>query len=406
MDLFDPAYYTVSEITAQIQATLEADPMLQDLWLAGQVSNYTRSTAGHVYLTLKDADAQIRCVMWRSQVLRQAYLPVSGDEVLIHGHVSVYAAGGNYQFYMDAIQPKGIGQLYLEFEALKERLAAEGLFAMERKRPLPPMPRCIGVVTSPTGAALRDILNILGRRYPLVRVLLSPTLVQGAEAPGQIVAALERLGRRPEVDLIIVARGGGSIEDLWAFNDESVARAIYAAPVPVISGVGHETDFTIADLVADVRAPTPSAAAELAVPDQDGLREQVALWQERLAQGAQARLDRQRGELAHLAQVLGYYSPRGSLAQLRQRLDERVERAIVTMGYRLDLRRERLSSQVGRLQSLSPLRALDRGYAIVRRAGDGLVSSVGQVSPGDQISVQVRDGTFGAQVQGQEMEEG
>jgi len=399
MDLFDPAFYTVSEITAHIQETLESNPLLQDLWLVGQVSNYTRSTAGHVYLTLKDADAQIRCVMWRSMVVRQAYLPSTGEEVLVHGHVSVYAAGGNYQFYMDVIQPKGIGQLYLAFEALKERLAAEGLFAAERKRPLPPMPRCIGVVTSPTGAALRDILNILRRRYPLVRVILSPTLVQGAEAPGQIVAALERLSRRPEVDLIIVARGGGSIEDLWAFNDEGVARAIYAAPVPVISGVGHETDFTIADLVADVRAPTPSAAAELATPDREALQEQVAGWRDRLVGEILGRLEAQHGELAHLRQVLGYHSPRNSLAQWRQRLDERAERAVRAMAYRLDLQRERLSGNALRLQSLSPLRALERGYAIVRRADDGIVSSVDQVKAGDKVRVQVRDGAFGALVQ-------
>jgi exodeoxyribonuclease VII large subunit len=250
--------------------------VLQDLWLEGEVSNWKHAPSGHIYFTLKDEAASIRCAMWRSNIQRAAYLPAGdGEAVLAHGYVSVYEPQGVYQFYVDDVQPVGLGSLYARFEQLKARLQAEGLFDADRKRSLPHFPRRIGVVTSPSGAVLRDILNVLRRRYPLAEVIVAPTLVQGPEAPAQIVRALERVGQVPGVDVIILARGGGSLEDLWAFNDEAVARAIVAAPVPVVSGVGHETDFTIADFAADLRAPTSSAAAELVTPDRAALRQQV-----------------------------------------------------------------------------------------------------------------------------------
>jgi len=239
METSDPRFFTISQITRYIRETLDSDILLQDLWLAGEVSNYHHARSGHIYFSLKDESAQIRCVVWRSRAEYLPHLPSQGEAILAHGYISVYEAGGSYQFYVDEIQPVGLGRLYIEFEALKARLEEEGLFAAERKRALPSFPRCLGVATSPTGAALRDILHVLGRRYPLVRVVLSPTLVQGVGAPEQIVAALQALYAQPEVQVIILARGGGSLEDLWAFNDERVARAIYDAPVPVISGVGH-----------------------------------------------------------------------------------------------------------------------------------------------------------------------
>lgn len=387
--------YRVSQITAYIKELFDSDYALQDLWLEGEVSNYSRAASGHVYFTLKDEEAQIRCVMWRSQVERRAYLPQDGEAILAHGRISVYEAGGRYQFYVDDIQPAGAGLLYLQFEALKERLAAEGLFDTERKRPLPPFPRRLGVVTSPAAAALRDIVNVLRRRYPLVEVVLSPTLVQGDEAPSQIVAAIEALNEHTDVDAIIVARGGGSLEELWAFNDEQVARAIYASQVPVVTGVGHETDFTIADFVADVRAPTPSAAAEVAVPDRQELRGAVESWRERLAQLMWGRIEERRRALQYREQVLRRFSPQAQIDSYRQRIDDLMHSALAGLKHRLALARERLRTLDSRLQTLSPLATLERGYAIARHLDTGkVVRSITQVVAGDRLEVRVSDGQF------------
>jgi exodeoxyribonuclease VII large subunit len=387
--------YRVSQITAYIKELFDSDYALQDLWLEGEVSNYSRATSGHVYFTLKDEEAQIRCVMWRSQVERQAYLPQNGEAIIAHGRISVYEAGGQYQLYVDDIQPAGAGLLYLQFEALKERLAAEGLFDAERKRPLPPFPQRLGVVTSPTAAVLRDIVNVLRRRYPLVEVVLSPTLVQGDEAPSQIVAAIEALNEYTDVDAIIVARGGGSLEDLWAFNDERVARAIYASQVPIVTGVGHETDFTIADFVADVRAPTPSAAAEVAVPDRQELRGAVESWQGRLAQLMRGRIEEERRTLQYREQVLRRFSPQARIDSYRQRIDDLIHSALADLRHRLALARERLRTLDSQLQTLSPLATLERGYAIARHLDTGkVVRSVAQVVAGDRLEVRVSDGHF------------
>ena len=400
MDLFSSRYLSISQVTVYIRDLLDSDVVLQDLWLTGEVSNYQRASSGHVYLTLKDTESQIRCVMWRSWASRQSYLPREGDKVLAHGHVSVYTVGGAYQFYMDAVQPLGVGQLFVEFEALKERLAQEGLFDPARKRSLPSLPQHIGVVTSATGAALRDILNVLSRRYPLGHVILSPTSVQGTRAPAQIVAALSALYARQEIEVVILARGGGSLEDLWAFNDERVARAIYASPVPVVTGVGHETDYTIADFVADARAPTPSAAAELVAPDQGALWNQLMIYQSRLVQLARERCVALRAESEDLRQALLYVSPERVLTQHRQRLDDQVQRMVTQTRHRLALLRVQLEGQASQLTSLSPTRSLERGYAIVRRADDGsVVRRLDQVSTDDRVSVQVSDGAFGARVE-------
>jgi exodeoxyribonuclease VII large subunit len=266
---------TVTAITRHIKALLDADDVLADLWVEGEVSNFTRASSGHCYFTLKDSEAELRCVMWRGQVAQQSWLPRQGDWVAAHGYVSVYERGGAYQFYADAWQQGGVGARWQQLMELKARLEAEGLFSPERKRPLPAWPHKIGVVTSPSGAALRDIINVLSGRYPLVEVIVSPSLVQGVEAPDSLARAMRRLGKVSALDVVIIARGGGSAEDLWAFNDEQVVRAVAACPVPVIAGVGHETDYTLTDLVADYRAPTPSAAAAAAVPDARELRERV-----------------------------------------------------------------------------------------------------------------------------------
>jgi exodeoxyribonuclease VII large subunit len=387
--------YRVSQITAYIKELFDSDYALQDLWLEGEVSNYFQAASGHVYFTLKDEEAQIRCVMWRSQVERQVYLPQDGEAIVAHGRISVYEAGGRYQLYVDDIQPAGAGLLYLQFEALKERLAAEGLFDAERKRPLPPFPRCLGVVTSPVAAALRDIVNVLRRRYPLVEVVLSPTLVQGDEAPSQIVAAIKALNEHTDVDAIIVARGGGSLEDLWAFNDERVARAIYASQVPIVTGVGHETDFTIADFVADVRAPTPSAAAEVAVPDRQELRGAVESWRGGLAQLVKGRIEEERRALLYREQVLRRFSPQAQIDSYRQRIDDLMHSALADLKHHLALARERLRTLDSQLQTLSPLATLQRGYAIARHLGTGkVVRSVAQVAAGDRLEVRVSDGQF------------
>jgi exodeoxyribonuclease VII large subunit len=391
--------YTVSQLTGYIRRLFEDDAELCDVWVEGEVSNFSRPSSGHCYFTLKDAGAQLGCVMWRNIANAQDYLPVDGDLVLAHGRVSVYEAGGRYQLYVDEIRPAGLGILYLEFERLKARLEAEGLFAPERKRPLPRLPRCIGIVTSPTTAALRDILNVLCRRYPLAEVLLSPTPVQGDDAPPQIVAALEALNARDDVDVIIVARGGGSLEELWAFNDERVARAIAASRIPIICGVGHETDFSLADFAADVRAPTPSAAAELVAPDRAELRAQVAGLAMALVTTLQSAIAARRWRLAEQMRALKHLSPQAQLVQARQRVDDLLGRAEAAMRHSLLLRRERLGGLVGRLAGVSPLATLERGYAIVRRRDTGaVVQSVTQVAPGDALGVRVADGEFEATV--------
>jgi exodeoxyribonuclease VII large subunit len=399
--LFDtsPQVFTVSEINGYIRQKLEADVTLQDLWLEGEISNWKQAASGHIYFTLKDNQAAIRCVIWRSQAARLIYMPqTDGEAVLVHGRVSVYEAGGNYQFYVDDIEPAGQGALYAEFERLKQTLAAEGLFDEELKRPLPDFPQRIGIVTSPDGAALRDILNVLRRRYPVAQVILSPTLVQGDTAPPQIIAAVEAIvNLHPPVDTIIVARGGGSLEDLWAFNDEAVARTIAACPVPVISGVGHETDFTITDFVADVRAPTPSAAAELATPDRREIEQYLYSYQFALADAATQITANLRGKLQNQQWALERLSPQTVVNNYRQNLDTLLGRSHRSVRHTLQLQQERINNLSAQLETLNPQSTLSRGYAIVQK-GDAVVTQVGQVSLGDDITVQVSDGEFGAKV--------
>jgi len=396
MDLFSsPAPMTVGTLTRYIREMFEVDYRLQDVWVEGEVSVVSRPSSGHIYFTLKDAAAQIACVMWKSAAPMFGALLVHGGQILAHGKVSVYEPRGSYQLYVDRVQPQGLGDLHAQFELLKARLEAEGLFAPERKRPLPEFPHRIGVVTSPTGAVIRDICNILARRWPLVQVILAPTQVQGQDAPPQIVAALEALYQRDDLDLIIVARGGGSLEDLWAFNDERVARKIADSPVPLVSGVGHETDFTIADFVADLRASTPSAAAELITPDRAELLAQVAALRSRLASLMADDVHARRLVLQAQARALSHLSPQVRLANFRQRVDDLAAQAALSASHLLQLRRARLTGTGARLEALSPLAVLKRGYAVVRRDGR-LVRSVALVSPGDRLSVRVSDGEFDA----------
>jgi exodeoxyribonuclease VII large subunit len=392
-----PRTWTVSDLTAYIQDLLNYDPELQDVRLVGEISNFARAASGHLYFTLKDAGAALSCVMWRSAASRLTWQPELGASALAYGHISVYPARGVYQLYVEQLHPAGLGDLHARFEQLRDALRAEGLFDDERKQPLPPFPRVVGIVTSPQAAALRDALNVLRRRYPLVRVLLAPTLVQGDQAPPQIVAALQALDARDDVDLILLVRGGGSLEELWAFNDERVARAIAACRCPVISGVGHDTDFTIADFVADLRAPTPSAAAELAVPDRIELQRRVSTGVARLLGDMERRLDRMRQRVDQRQQALQRLSPQSRIDDRRQRVDELARQATRALTHALTLRRSGLVGLQAQLAGLSPQTTLERGYAIVRHEDTGeTVRSVGQVRDGDPLAIRVQDGEFGA----------
>lgn len=400
LPLFQPPSWSVADLTRYLRQLLEGDNKLQDVWVIGEVSNCKQPGSGHLYFTLKDSSAALQCVMWRNAVIRQAFRPRDGDAVEAHGSIGVYEPNGVYQLYVDRVQPTGEGILYTEFLRLKARLEAEGLFDPERKRPIPRWPRRIGVVTSRTGAALRDVLDTIRRRYPSVEVILSPTPVQGEDAPFGIVAALRALdGGLSRLDVIILARGGGSIEDLWAFNDERVARTIVGCSVPVISGIGHETDFTIADFAADLRAPTPTAAAELATPHQDDLRSDLFEVAQRLRFTARSALAAPRWQLADLEKRLALRSPRARVRSDRQRLDDLLHRIAIGTQHNLQLKQARLAGFEQRLAALNPEAVLARGYAVVRSPGGVLVKSVRQVSPGDPLKVLVSDGEFNAAVQ-------
>lgn len=393
----NPQVWTVSELTYYIRDLFESDAPLQDVWLSGEISNFKRYPSGHLYFSLKDADAVISCVMWRSAAGRLTWRPEQGVAVLAQGRISVYPARGTYQLYVEQLRPEGLGDLHARFEHLRDKLKAEGLFDAERKRPLPLFPRVLGIVTSPQAAALRDVLNVLRRRYPPVRVLLAPALVQGDGAPPQIVAALRALDARDDVDLILLVRGGGSLEELWAFNDEAVARAIAACRHPVVSGVGHETDFTITDFVADLRAPTPSAAAELVVPEQGDLRQRILASTGQLKGSIEHRLSRVRQGLDQQQEALRRLSPRARIDTRRQQVDDLGRRASRVMTHTHTLRRSELAGLQARLSALSPLATLERGYAIVQHEDTGVVvRSVDQVSAGDPLAIRVHDGEFGA----------
>jgi exodeoxyribonuclease VII large subunit len=398
LPLFQPASWTVTDLTHYLRELIEGDSNLQDLWVQGEVSNVSRPSSGHLYFTLKDAGAALRCVMWRNTVSRQTFVPQEGDAIEAHGSIGIYEVSGQYQLYTDWIRPAGEGVLYQEFLRLKARLEAEGLFDESRKRPIPRWPHRIGLVTSPTGAALRDILNTLRRRYPLVQVILSPTPVQGVDAPPGIVAALQALNELAQPDVILLARGGGAIEDLWAFNDERVARAIVSSKAPVISGVGHETDFTIADFAADLRAPTPTAAAELATPNQDDLRALLSEDLTHMRRSMESLLSGYRWELDVQRNRLWLYSPVPQIRSDRQRLDDLTRRAGAALTHRIKLQRTRFSGLDQRLSALNPLAVLERGYSIITQLDGQVVRRVHQVKPGEDLDVRVSDGEFGVQV--------
>ena len=394
---------TISAVTTHIVNLFEGDELLRDVWLLGEVSNWKKATSGHVYFSLKDVGAALSSVMWKGNAFRHTWLPREGDQVMAHGYVGVYPERGSYQFYADEIRPAGRGQLYAQFEVIKEKLAAEGLFDPDRKRTIPPQPRRLGVVTSAGAAALQDVLRVLSHRWPLVEVILFPTLVQGGDAPAQIVAALEAANRFGQggslfdgdpLDTILLVRGGGSIEDLWAFNDENVARAVAASRVPVIAGVGHETDFTIVDFVADLRAPTPSAAAAAAVPDRAEIIEQLRAVQVWLNQRANAEIRQRRERLDSLRSRLHRTSPLRQIDLSRQRLVDTETRLHRQMDHRLAVLKERLAFGQVRLESLNPSAVLSRGYSIVQHPDGRVITGPEETTPGDLLRVRGGGGEY------------
>ena len=383
--------YSVREITKYIKDLFDADHNLGSVWVQGEVSRLTRARSGHWYFTIKDAHAQLSCVMFRSAASRVTVDVSLGAEILARGKIGVYVARGEYQLVADLIEAVGgIGDLHRQYEELKRKLAAEGLFDQARKRAIPTFPARIGVVTSPTAAAWHDIQTVLSRRMPLVEVILSPTLVQGTDAPAQIVRALRRL-YRSDVDVILLARGGGSLEDLWCFNDEAVAREMADSPIPIISGVGHEIDFTIVDFVADLRAPTPSAAAELATPNRDDLLLDIDRLRMRLAEQLGDRLDQRSRELANMHGRLRWLRPLKRIeADNRGLLDlqQRRQRAIATFLKRL---RERLSSRERALDTANPAHILGRGYALVIDERGDIIRRAAQVSAGQRLDIRLAE---------------
>jgi exodeoxyribonuclease VII large subunit len=441
MRLADPnAPLSVSQLNRQIKFLLETQyPAVP---VTGELSNVSRPASGHVYFTLKDQGAQIRCALFRSVLARSAYKPKEGDQVLLRGKLSLYEGRGDYQIIVSSIQPEGEGALQAAFFKLKEKLDREGLFSPEHKQPLPPVVHRIGIVTSRTGAALHDILTVLKRRFPAISVILYPVQVQGAEAPAQIITAIETANRLNQVDVLIVGRGGGSLEDLWSFNDEGVARAVFASKLPIVSAVGHEVDVSISDFVADVRAATPSQAAELVSPDQTDLyqlitqrRDQLVRRWKTINQTAQQRLSYLRQRLRDPGTLLREWQQRlddqerrlVSVAHSQQRLrlqrfdalEKRLHRAspmvrlkadqqrlaqwrqrLERLGYeQLKPRRQQLAAYAGQLNTLSPLNTLERGYSITRAEDGSVIQKAGQTQAGDRITTLLRDGTLTSRVE-------
>jgi exodeoxyribonuclease VII large subunit len=391
------AVYSVSRLNREARLLLEAG--LGRVWVEAEISNLARPSSGHWYFSLKDSGAQLRCAMFRQRNQYARFQPRDGQQVLARGRISLYEPRGDYQLIVEQLEEAGLGALQRAFEELRTRLAAEGLFAPERKRPLPAAPAAIGVITSPTGAALRDILHVLARRYAAARVVVYPVPVQGAAAAPAIAAALELASARAECQVLILARGGGSLEDLWAFNDERVARAIARCAVPVVCGVGHETDFTIADFVADRRAPTPSGAAELVAPDTGGWLAQLARLAARFGAAMQRHLIEDGRRLAHLRHRLERAHPGARLAQSTQQLDDLEQRLLRALRERLQHAGARVELAARALQAVSPLATLARGFAVVTRARDGaLLTDAGAVEPGEDIDARLVQGSLRARV--------
>ncbi|PAK45389.1 exodeoxyribonuclease VII large subunit [Peribacillus simplex] len=436
-------YLSVSALTKYIKRKFDADPHLQNVYIKGEISNFKQHTSGHMYFTLKDEKARLLSVMFAANNKGMKFLPENGMKVLVKGDISLYEAGGQYQLYVKSMAPDGVGDLYLAYEQLKKKLEGAGLFLAERKKPIPQYPKSVGVITSPTGAALRDILTTIKRRYPIARIIVYPALVQGNNAAKSIAKAISMANARAESDVLIVGRGGGSIEELWAFNEEIVAESIYDSDIPVISAVGHETDFTIADFVADMRAPTPTGAAELAVPHLNEILERLMNRKNRLTRSIQEAVNFERTRLTRMERSYAFRYPHKMYEQKLEQLDKTMDRLGRTSTRYFMKKRDELNqlndilkkqhpeqavknakdelqqhakvlrrameaiyrhkSQqfvhiTATLSALSPLKIMERGYGLVFAEDETLVKSTQQVSKGDKIAVSIKDGTLECEI--------
>jgi exodeoxyribonuclease VII large subunit len=392
---------TVSQLNEYIKAVIEGQPVLRSLFVKGEISNFTNHyKTGHFYFTLKDENSLIRCIMFKGFAEKLKFVPENGMKIILHGKVSAYPKDGQYQLYADNMEPDGIGALYIAYEQLKAKLEKEGLFNPAYKKPLPKIPKRVGIITSPTGAAIRDIINILGRRFPYAEGVLYPALVQGDGAPAQLIEGMRYFNSANNVDVIIIGRGGGSIEDLWAFNDERLAREIFASEIPVISAVGHETDFTICDFVADRRAPTPSAAAELAVPETMELKQKILNIIGRMDMLIMHNIKNNRQKLNELAGKRVLNTPDYIVDDRRfqlMNLDARMENG---MKYSLSLKKEVFARYTSKLEALNPMSVISRGYSAVFSDSGQLIKSVDQVEVGDRLNFKTVDGSVSAEVKG------
>lgn len=391
----DVKIYSVAEITRHIKFLIEES--FPSLVVRGEVSNLSLHSSGHVYFTLKDELAQIKCVIWRSQAERMGVALEDGMKILVRGKLSLYEKGGYYQITVSGLQPEGIGELQLAFERLKKKLFAEGLFSEEHKKPIPEYPETVGIVSSPTGAAIRDIVSVIRRRMPTVQIILAPVKVQGEGAANEIAQAIEDFDRYGQADVLIIGRGGGSLEDLWAFNEEKVARAIYGCSTPTISAVGHEIDFTIADFVADVRAATPSAAAELAVPDKEEVLQQLANIRYTLAQNCENMIDRYRDQLKYFEERYAFRRPENIIEQFRQQTDEFERRIIRQTQHRIVSTNQTLDHLEKQLSTLNPKNTLKRGYTITRQ-NNNVVQRASKLKEREPAVIEFYDGTAEAEI--------
>ena len=396
--MIEPKIFTVGQINRYIRNLLENDFILSSLLVKGEISNFKAHSSGHLYFTLKDASGALSCVMFRQDAAGLPFEPENGMQVVVYGHISLYEKTGQYQLYAEFMEPLGIGALQVAFEQLKEKLAAEGLFDGDFKREIPKNPSCIAVITSPTGAAVRDILQIVKRRDPNVKVAIFPTLVQGEQAAADIVRSLKLVNEWGKADVIILGRGGGSMEDLWAFNDEDVARTIYASEIPVISAVGHEPDVTIADFVADLRAATPSNAAELAVPDQNECYGWLEQMEGRLTGAMGRRLERARRELEQAGRCRALQDPMNYINDRRMLLDYQRDRLAHGLTGAMGRERERFARLAAALDALSPLKVLGRGYAIPQRSDGAVLRSAKEAMPGETLRLRMTDGKVSCKV--------
>lgn len=386
--------FTVGQVNQYLKAKLDGDRMLSSIAVRGEISNYKRYPSGHHYFSLKDGEGAIRCVLFRSSAQRLRFQPENGMKVVARGRITVFPRDGQYQLYAEGLIPDGVGELYVAFEQTKARLFQEGLFAEEHKKPIPKCPERIALITSAAGAAVHDMIRILGARWPMARVLLLPVRVQGAQAPAELAGALRYANAHKLADVIIIGRGGGSMEDLWAFNDEALARTIFQSEIPVISAVGHEPDVTISDFVADLRAATPSNAAELAVPDGQAMKRQLAQLSARMTAAVSSRLEEERTRLVRLSESRVLADPMTPIRDKRVLLDWQQGRLTAQMQELTHRQRNRLSALAAALDAMSPLKVLARGYSLTQDEGGALLTSVAQARPGQGIVVRLSDGSL------------